>query len=218
MKKVKNFFATVLIMAYAIVAITVTILMLSYNEYKNPVVGGYTFLTMNDDGLEPEYNEGDLILVKKTNPKKIEVGDKIFLYRIYSTEKFEIKYAEVKGKSESPWTDEVTFSLEGDILINSDDVIGSTDEIKVIPNLGTVLSVLTSRYGYLFLVVMVAIIAFLYQVYELVMEIKYGDREEKQKVAVNEPNQAQTTQEGTVEQKVTTNAATTKVSETKNKE
>lgn len=178
MKKIWNFLRNIILILYAIVAITVTILLLSYNQYKCSEIGGYTFIILNDDELAPEYQQGDLLLIKKTKPNKINVGDKIFLYRTLSTKNYEIKYAEVQAKSETGWTDNVSFSLEGDIIINSADVIGSTENMKVIPHLGTVLSILESRYGYLFLVVTVTIVALLYEIYELVMEIKYGDQEE----------------------------------------
>lgn len=187
MKKIWNFLRNIILILYAIVAITVTILLLSYNQYKCSEIGGYTFIILNDDGLAPEYNQGDLLLIKKTKPNKINVGDKIFLYRTLSTKNYEIKYAEVLGKTENAWTENVNFSLEGDIIISSNDVIGSTEDMKVIPHLGTILSVLESRYGYLFLVVTVTIVAFLYEVYELVMEIKYGEQEDGNAKQKKEP-------------------------------
>lgn len=79
-------------------------------------------------------------------------------------------------KDESQGENNIQFVLEGNTIIDADDVIGTTKNIKVIPNLGTILSILESRYGYLFLIVVVSFVAFLYEIYELIMEIKYGDR------------------------------------------
>lgn len=181
MKKLKKILGSILIIAYAIIAVSVTVLLLSYNKYHCSEIGGYTFIIMHDDGLEPNFNKGDLILVKKTRAKNINVGDNIFLYRNITKTQFEIKYAEVKDKQDSEFDKNVKYILDGNTMISHEDVIGTTKDIKVIPNLGTVLSILESRYGYLFLIVVVTFVAFLYEIYELIMEIKYGEMIEEDK-------------------------------------
>lgn len=179
MKKVGRFIANILIVVYAIIAITVTILLLSYNDYQMSVIGDYTFIIMEDDELEEAgYPEGALVLVKETKAKNINEGDHIFLYRNISTSQFEIKYAQVIMKDTSGGEYATQYVLDGNAIVDHEDVIGTTKHIKVIPHLGTILSILQSRYGYLFLIVVVSFIAFLYEIYELIMEIKYGEREE----------------------------------------
>lgn len=177
MKKVGQFFRNVLIVAYAIVAIFVTILLLSYNDYRCSELGGYTFILVTNDELEPNYNEGDLVLVKETSAKKIQPGDNIFLYRNITSSQFEIKYAKVLLVDDKYGEDNIQYILEGNTVIAHKDVIGSEENVTVVPHLGTVLSILESRYGYLFLIVVVSFIAFLYEIYELIMEIKYGEKE-----------------------------------------
>ena len=180
MEKLKKICINTLIIAYAVIAVAVTILMLSYNQYHCSVIGGHTFILVKDDELEDYgYPEGSLVIVKETKAKNINPGDKIFLYRKISNSQFEIKHAEVMLKDESRGEYDVSYVLEGSTVINHEDVIGSTEDIKVIPHLGTILSILQSRYGYLFLIVVVSFIAFLYEIYELIMEIKYGEREEE---------------------------------------
>lgn len=181
MKKLGKIFANILIVAYAIIAIVVTILLLSYNEYHCSVIGGYTFILVTDDELEDDgYPEGSLVLVKETKAKNINEGDYVFLYRYITTTQFEIKYAQVLAKDSSGGEYKTQYILEGNTIVDHEDIIGSTKDIKVIPNLGTILSILESRYGYLFLIVVVSFIAFLYEIYELIMEIKYGEREEEE--------------------------------------
>lgn len=181
MKKLGKFLGNILIVVYAIIAIFVTVLLLSYNEYFCSEIGGYTFIKITDDDLEPIYNEGDLVLVKEADPDDIKPGDYIFLYRNITSAKHDIKYARVLMKNDEFGEAYVQYILEGNTIIDHEDVIGTTEDIKVIPHLGTILSVLESKYGYLFLIVVVTFIAFLYEIYELVMEIKYGEREEKNK-------------------------------------
>ena len=180
MSKIGKFFVNILIVAYAVVAVSVTVLLLSYNEYHCSVVGDYTFILVTDDELEPNFEEGSLVIVKETKAKKIEPGDEIFLYRRISTSQFEIKYAEVLLKDSSKGEYDVSYVLEGGIAVDHEDVIGSTEDMVVVPHLGTILSILESRYGYLFLIVVVSFIAFLYEIYELIMEIKYGEKEKEE--------------------------------------
>ena len=181
MKKVGKFIANILIVVYAIIAITVTILLLSYNDYQMSVIGDYTFIIMKDDELEKAgYPEGALVLVKETKAKNINEGDHIFLYRNISTSQFEIKYAQVIMKDTSGGEYATQYVLDGNAIVDHEDVIGTTKDIKVIPHLGTILSILQSRYGYLFLIVVVSFISFLYEIYELIMEIKYGEREDEE--------------------------------------
>ncbi len=179
MKKLGKFFANLLIFAYAVIAIAVTVLLLSYNEYHCSVLGGYTFVLLTDNELEENgYPEGSLVLVKETKAKNINPGDNVFLYRQISASQFEIKYAEVILKDTTRGEYDVQYVLEGSTVVDHEDVIGKAENVKIIPHLGTILSILESRYGYLFLIVVVSFIAFLYEIYELIMEIKYGEREE----------------------------------------
>lgn len=186
MKKLKKLFTNLLIIAYAAIAISVTILLLSYNDYHCSVVGGYTFILVTDDELEPDFNPGELVLVKQTKAKNINPGDEIFLYRRITNSQFEIKYAEVLVKDTSKGEYKASYVLEGGTVVDHEDVIGSTEDMIVVPYLGTILSILESRYGYLFLIVVVSFIAFLYEIYELIMEIKYGDREEDEEEYADE--------------------------------
>lgn len=178
MKKIGKFLANTLIVIYAVIAIAVTVLLLSYNDYHCSVLGGYTFVLVTDDELEPNFEQGSLVLVKETKAKNINPGDHVFLYRNITTSQFDIKYAEVMMKDDSKGEYNVQYVLEGNTIIDHKDVIGSTEDMVVVPHLGTILSILESRYGYLFLIVVVSFVAFLYEIYELIMEIKYGEREE----------------------------------------
>lgn len=207
MKKLGKILANTLIVVYAAIAIIVTVLLLSYNDYHCSVIGGYTFILVTDDELEPNYPEGSLVLVKETKAKNINSGDYIFLYRDITSTQFEIKYAEVLMKDDSKGEQNTQYVLEGNTIIDHSDVIGKAENVKIIPNLGTILSILESRYGYLFLIVVVSFIAFLYEIYELIMEIKYGEREEDDEEDEDEDDEEE--EEVVVKKKSTTPKKTT---------
>ena len=62
---------SILLVVYSIIAITVTVLLLSYNEYNCSEIGGYTVFIVNDDSLEPNYKQGSILLIKETNDKNV---------------------------------------------------------------------------------------------------------------------------------------------------
>lgn len=164
----KKFIRNIVIIVYALIAIFVTICLLSYNDYKVSVFGSNSLVIIDNDKLAPDYNSGDLAIVDAN--KEIEIGDKIFFYNPYE-KTFPITLAEVIRKEEITST-ETTYTLEGDKLLSSEYVIGSEEDITVIPNVGTVLQVLESQWGFLILIVLPALLAFLYEIIEVVGEIR----------------------------------------------
>ena len=58
----KKFLGSILFIVYVTIVITVTILLLSYNEYMCSEVNGYTVYIVKDETLEPDFVKGDLLL------------------------------------------------------------------------------------------------------------------------------------------------------------
>ena len=173
MKKLKKIIGNTFIILYAILAVTITFFLLSYNKYGNTEIGGYTFVIVDNNEWAPEYNKGDLLLVEKNNVKNINQGDSIFLYKVISNQ-YQIQKTNVLLKDDTSGLDNEQFIVDGNYIVNGTDIIGKNEGVKVFHNLGTVLSILESRYGFLFLIVIVTLIAFLYELYELIVEVKYG--------------------------------------------
>lgn len=172
----KNFFRTFLIIAYSIIAITVTILLLSYNNYKCSVIGGYTLYLLQDD-IADTYQSGDLLLIKNTKPDKLKSGDKIFLYNNLSATEFEVTLAEVRGVATSGTRTLIT--VDNDLQFDSQYLIGKQENTVAYHHLGTILSILESRWGYLFCIVIVTLLLLLQEIFDLIVELKYGTEEEK---------------------------------------
>lgn len=66
---------------YVIIAVFVTVCLLSYNQFKVTEFGDYSLVIIDNDELSPEYQKGDLVLVDKS--KKIETGQRVFFYNTY---------------------------------------------------------------------------------------------------------------------------------------
>lgn len=178
----KKVLGTILFVVYAIIAITVTVLLLSYNEYNNSQLGGYTVYIVKDDSLEPQYKQGSILLIKSTTDKNVQVGDDLFLYRVLNSKEYEVVYKTLTEKAQQGR--HIVYKIGEDESYASDYFIGKGSDTIVINGWGYVLGLLESRWGYLFCVVIVSLLLFLQEVFELVMEIRYGGGKKKQKATV----------------------------------
>ena len=170
MKKTWNFFKNFIIIAYILLIIFVTICLLSYNDYKVTEFGKYTLLPVVDDYLEPDYKVGDLLIIEKNDLDDVKLGDIIFYYRT-ARGITTVNYSPVI-ELERVTDTETTFTAVGDIRFSSSYFMGKADTITVIPQLGKVLGLLQSKWGFLFLGVFPSLLAFLYTLYSVITEVK----------------------------------------------
>ena len=159
---------------YVVIAVFTTICLLSYNEYKITEFGNSALIIIDED-LSPDYAKGDLAIVNKADKKQINVGDKIFFYETKGRE-VNVSLATVINK-EFVTSTETTYTLEGDVPISSQSVIGPVKTANKIEKVGTILGVLESKWGFLFLIVLPALIALLYEISVLFSEIRNARKE-----------------------------------------
>lgn len=164
----KKIIVGILVAIYAIIAIFTTVCLLSFNDYRISEFGTTSLVIISNNELQPEFNKGALVIAD--SDVKIEKGDKVFFYDRSGTG-VKISYAEVKDV-ETSTTNEKAYVLEGDYKVPAESIIGSSKSINTINGVGTVLSVLESRWGFLFLIVLPTLIAFLYEIVEVVSEIR----------------------------------------------
>ena len=173
----KKVLGTILFVVYAIIAITVTVLLLSYNDYNNSVIGDYTVYIVTDDSLEPEYKQGSILLIKGTNDRNVQVGDELFIYKVLNSSEYEVISTTLQAKTQQG--SHTVYIVDNEESYASDYFIGKVDDTIVIEGWGYILSLLESRWGYLFCIVVVSLLLFLQEVFELVMEIKYLNQQKK---------------------------------------
>ena len=190
----KRKLGAVLFVIYSIIAIAVTVLLLSFNQYNCSEIGDYTFYIVNNDAFEPQYKEGSILIIKKTNDKHVNVGDEMFLYKVINSQEFEVVNARLLQKIQQGR--HIVYSLDNGESYATDYFIGKADDTIVIEGWGTLLAILESKWGYLFCIVIVSLLLFLQEVFDLIIELKYGGDK-----ATN-PEQA-------ASQNATQNAATT---------
>lgn len=173
----KKVLVTILIVLYAIFAISVTILLLSYNEYNCSVIGDNTLYIVKDESLEPRYQKGDLLIIKKSIDKNINIDDELIMYQVITSEEYQLVTGKLTRKTQQGRN--ITYTLEEQGNFDSSYLVGRTKDVKVIHNLGTFLSIFESKWGYLFSVVIVSLLLFLQELFDLFVEIRYGIQESK---------------------------------------
>lgn len=166
MKKIGSVLLDIIIGIWLLVAIFVTVCLLSYNEFKVTTFGKTSLLIVDSDEMEPEFLEGDLLVVKRNSDNKINVGDRVFYYNSAMNSKVLIYQNKVESKIEDSKT-EVTYVLDGE-KVSSEYVIGKVDTVKVHHKLGSILKIFTSKWGFMFLIIFPTLFAIIYEVIMIV--------------------------------------------------
>ena len=174
----KKVLGSILFVIYAVIAITVTVLLLSYNEYNNSELGGYTVYLVNDDSLEPNYKQGSILLIKSTSDKNVQIGDELFLYKVINSQEYHLVEETLEEKTQQG--NHIIYSVGEDQNYASDYFVGKASDTVVIEGWGYVLGLLESKWGYLFCVVIVSLLLFLQEAFDLAMEIKYLGEKKKE--------------------------------------
>ena len=160
----KKALGNLIIIIYIVFAIVVTMSLLTYNEYKISVIGDKSLIVIDSDDTF-KYKKGDLVIVGREGYENAEKGDILFFYQNRG-----VKVAEIQKKDDFGESG-VIYTIEGNFQVDQEDIIGTSNNEKVISKVGTILKILQSKWGFLFLIVFPSLIAFLKQLYEFILEI-----------------------------------------------
>lgn len=168
---IKSFIVGVLGCIFFTFAISMTVLLLNYNKYGLTQFGSTTMVMINEQISNETFKKGDLVLVKSRKIADLKVGDEIFVYRIISSNKITVEI----GKIGQIYLEEDAIALENGDTFSNEFIMGTSD--KIYNKIGTYLSIVESKWGFLFLVLVPCLLIFIYEIYALIVEIKYGAEE-----------------------------------------
>ena len=179
MKKVCKIILAILAVPYILMVVVLTIFLLNFNDYRVTELGNKSLIIIRDNKLG-DFKKGDLVVVERNENKDINPGDSIFFYEIASQE-VTIRLGEVESRQGD---DEqiTTFTMPGEYNLDSSNVIGKEDTSTTYSGIGSALSFLQSRWGFLFVVILPILVAFIYGIYSFVKEVKIDVSAEKNKV------------------------------------
>ncbi len=193
MRIVKKIIVGILILLFFIIAIGMSILLLNRDdEFGITQFDNTSLLIIGDEISSPKYEKGDLVLTLKEPLKDINVGDEIFLFQINDNDKVNIEL----GFVGEVHIDEDAVTLENGPTYSSKFIAGSATEVY--SGLGTYVGLLQSTWVFFFLIVVPCFLIFIYQIYALIVEIKFGNddsprvyEEKKQKKVKNKPKKVE---------------------------
>lgn len=175
---IKSIVTSILGFVFFVFALGMTVLLLSYNDYGLSEFGNKTLILMTDDIYSENYKKGDLVVVEKRGFSRtggytdvIEQGDEIFAIRV---DAYGNAYVEI-GVVGKIYEDEQAISFENGSTFGLKFVLG--EAVDTYPNIGGFLSIVESKWGFLFLVLVPCFLIFMYEIYSLIIEIKYGKEE-----------------------------------------
>ena len=169
---IKKVILTIVGVAYFIFALAMTILLLNYNNYGVTQFGSKSLIIINDQIANEKYMKGDLVIVNLPKLENMKPGDEMFCYRIDSKG---IPSLQI-GTIGEVYVEENAISYENGETYSYEFIAGKTEEIHA--GVGTFLSVVESKWGFLFIVLVPCFLIFIYELYSLIIEIKYGAEED----------------------------------------
>ncbi len=164
---VKSIFKVLLIVfliIYLGVEVFVTVCLLNYNEQRITELGNKSLIIVDED-LSKDYKKGDLLVVTKNKGEEVDDGDYIFFYN--PSDNFVVNYAEVTNVMNA--NNEYTYVVGNDYNVYYDYFIGK--DVKKYSKAGKVLSVLESKYGFLALIIFPTMVAIIFEIYAIIIEI-----------------------------------------------
>ncbi len=133
----------------------------------------FSFYTIISSSMEPSIKVYDVVLVKKTNVNKLKVGD---IITFYSTNTYFGDTPITHRITKIDKTNGLEFVVKGDNnqredndKVNSKNVIGKT--ILIIPSLGKLQFFLASQKGFVFAIIIPALIIVTYDIYKIINAI-----------------------------------------------
>lgn len=166
LKSILKILFAVFLVLYVGVAVFVTACLLCLND-QGITEFGDTSLVIADDDLSADYKKGDLLVISKGKEKGAEVteGDYVFFYN--PSESYVINYAEVKEVHDTDGY--YTYVVGNDYNIYYDYYVGK--DVVNLKGVGNVLAVLESQMGFLALIILPTMIAIIFEIYAIIIEI-----------------------------------------------
>jgi hypothetical protein len=163
----KRIIGNIITVILVIIILFMSVLLLSHNDHQVSQFGNKTLLIVDEDMLD--YKSGSLLIVTKKEAKNIQPGDYIFYYDVNN------KTKTVLGLVNDIYDvdfGQYSFTVNNDIIVDETSIIGRANDTKEYKGWGNILSVLESKYGNLFLVVLPAFLLFIYELINFIVEAR----------------------------------------------
>lgn len=171
-KKAAEILLSVLLWAIILIMALFTFTTLATRDEKSVSrVAGYTPLIVKSPSMAPTFNEGDLIIIKACDSKKLVEGDVITFHTIinneYALNTHRIISIVDNGVARSYTTKGDNNAMADTHVISDGDIVGKY--VTKLPGMGRFMTFLSGSTGFLLVIVLPMLLFFIYQVYHLIM-------------------------------------------------
>ena len=156
---IKKIIVSIVLIAFFAFTITMTILLLNFNKFGVTQFDDTSLLIIKKGFTSETYQKNSLVVVEAKEIKDYQVGEEVFVYHLDGHGGVNIQLGVVGQIHEED--DALTFS-NGDTY-SYEFIIGSGE--KIYPNLGKYLSIVESKWGFLFIILVPNFFLFVYQLY-----------------------------------------------------
>ncbi len=163
-KSILKVLLIVFLALYLGVEIFVTVCLLNFNDQRVTVLGKKTLIIVDED-FSKDYKKGDLLVVTKNDGASVEKGDYIFFYN--PADNYVINFAEVTNTMKT--NDYYTYVVGNEYNVYDSYFIGK--DVKKYSGAGNILSVLESKFGFLTLIILPTMVAIIFEVYAIILEV-----------------------------------------------
>lgn len=172
LKKIKKIVMGLLVAMFFVIAIVLSLCIINRNKYGVTQFDNNSLVIIKGDIATENYQKGDLVVVEGQQLNQIKVGDEIFIYQVDDTGVVAIDLG-IIGQVQA---DANTITFKNGSTYDHEFVIGKAKHVY--EGMGTFLGFILSSMGFLFIIVLPCFLIFIYQIYSLVVEIKYGNQAE----------------------------------------
>ena len=174
LKMIKKVIVSIVLIVYFAFTITMTVLLLNYNKFGVTQFDDKSILIIKKGFTSDTYKKNSLAIVESKEVKDYKEGDEVFVYHLDGHGGVNIQLG-VVGQVH---VEDNAITFQNGDTFSSEFIMGTGS--KVYDNIGLYLSVVESKWGFLFIILIPNFFLFVYQLYSLIVEIKYGEDEEKE--------------------------------------
>lgn len=172
LKVVKNILIGILAVVYFAFAVVMAVLLLKHNKFGITQFEDKSLIMLRDKVTSEKYNKGDLLIVESRKIDELEKGDEVFVYQVDDAGETTIDFG-IIGEVHPEIGTKGAISFVNGAAYEMEFIAG--EQIEIYPKIGTYLSIVQSQWGFLFIILVPCFLIFIYQLYALIVEIKYGD-------------------------------------------
>lgn len=170
--KVLNTVISVILWIVILLAALYSFVTLATKDQNNIAsIGGVSPLVVETESMSPTFNAGDIIFIKKCDPATLKEGDVITFHTIIENEYALNTHRIEKIKEANGVRSYVTRGDNNAVsdahIIGDGDIVGKY--MTHLPKFGKIIDFLSSKVGFLVVIVLPMLLFFIYQVYHLIM-------------------------------------------------